>query len=92
MADESQMKDYANEMNIIKKIMAVERDALVGGFVVGTITFLSVRLLPRIAIRLIGGETKMKSFRASEMVASSKPNAFLKKSGSKFCNFFINET
>lgn len=88
MVDESQMKDYTKEMSIIKKIMTVERDALVGGFVVGTVTFLSVRLLPRMAIRLIGGETKMKSFRESEMAASSKPNAFLKKSGSKFWQFF----
>lgn len=64
--------------------MSVERDALVGGFVVGTVTFLSMRMLPRMAIRLIGGEAKMKKFRESEISARGKPNAFLKKGGSKF--------
>lgn len=71
-------------MEVLRKVIAVERDALVGGFVVGTVTFLSVRFLPRMAIRLIGGETKMRSFREREIAAASKPNAFLKKSGSKF--------
>ncbi len=46
------------------------------------IAFTSVRVLPRLAVRLIGGEAKMKYLRDSEAAARKSPNAFLKRGGS----------
>ena len=71
-------------MKIIKKILAAERDAIIGSFVVGTVAFLSVRTLPRLAVRFIGGEAKMKSLKEAELKAKNGPNAFLRRSGSEY--------
>eukprot|EP00551_Chaetoceros_affinis_P011658 CAMPEP_0203665738 /NCGR_PEP_ID=MMETSP0090-20130426/2903_1 /ASSEMBLY_ACC=CAM_ASM_001088 /TAXON_ID=426623 /ORGANISM="Chaetoceros affinis, Strain CCMP159" /LENGTH=253 /DNA_ID=CAMNT_0050529399 /DNA_START=100 /DNA_END=861 /DNA_ORIENTATION=- len=74
--------DYATETKTLKKLLKVESDALIGGFVVGIVAFSSIRILPRLAIRLIGGESKMKTFRDSENASRKSPNAFLKRGGS----------
>lgn len=35
--DQSKIEDYASEMKVIKKLLSAERNAIVGGFVVGMI-------------------------------------------------------
>lgn len=84
-SDQSQShQHYAEETKILKKLLAAEREAIVGSIVVGSVAFLSVRTFPRLAVRFIGGEARMKSLRESELAAKSAPNAFLKRSGSEY--------
>lgn len=71
-------------MKIVKKILTAERDSIIGGIVIGSLAFLSVRTLPRLAIRLIGGEQsklKMEKLRESELALRNSPKGFLKRSG-----------
>jgi len=59
-------KDYEAETKIVKKLMEVERDAIIGSVAVGIAAFLTVRYLPRIAVRMIGGDAKVKKMQEAE--------------------------
>lgn len=49
---------------------------------VGITAFLSIRYLPHLAIRLIGGESRLNALREAEMKAKKAPNAIFKSVGS----------
>lgn len=59
-------KDYEAETKIVKKLMEVERDAIIGSVAVVIAAFLTVRYLPRIAVRMIGGDAKVKKMQEAE--------------------------
>lgn len=59
-------KDYEAETKIIKKLMEVEREAIIGSIGVGIAAFLTVRYLPRGAVRMIGGKAKVKAMDEAE--------------------------
>ena len=84
-------KDYESELKIVKKVFSAQRDSIIGGIVVGSLAFLSVRTLPRLAIRLIGGDQakiKMEKLRQSELALRNSPKGFLKRSGSEYDCFY----
>ena len=59
-------EDYEAETKIIKKLMEVEREAIIGSIGVGIAAFLTVRYLPRGAVRMIGGKAKVKAMDEAE--------------------------
>lgn len=69
--------DYNQERQIIKKIMEVERESILGGTVVGVAAFLTVRYLPRFAVRMIGSRAKIRAMEEAE-----SKQTFLKATGS----------
>lgn len=73
--------DYKAEKEILNKIVAVERDAITGAIVVGVAAFLTVRYLPHLAVRWIGGEKKSRALREAERRSREGPNAMLKSVG-----------
>ena len=76
--------EYLSEMKTLKKLMKAERDAIIGGFVVGSVSLISVRFLPRVAVRILGGEARIKSLRESELATKSTAQSSLKRMGSEF--------
>ena len=71
-------QDYEAEKKILEKIMSIEKEAITGAVVVGLAAFLTVRYLPHLGVRLIGGESKLKALREAEAKARTGPNAKLK--------------
>jgi len=57
----------------------------------GSLAFMSVRFLPRIAIRHLGGTTKMRRLNNLDNAATRKDpsKAFFKKTGGEFSPFMI---
>ena len=76
-------QDYAAESTVLKKAMEIERDVMIGGIVVGLTAFVSVRYLPRVAVRLIGGEAKLRALHKKEEASKKAPGAFLRRAGGK---------
>jgi len=58
--------DYNKERQIIKKVMEVERESVVSAMVVGVAAFLTVRYFPRFAVRMIGGNAKVRAMEEAE--------------------------
>jgi hypothetical protein len=74
--------EYNAETIVLKKALDIERNAIVSSVAVGITAFLTIRYLPHLAIRLIGGETKLQALREAEMKAKKAPNAMFKSIGS----------
>jgi hypothetical protein len=69
--------DYNKERLIIKKVMEIERESIVGALAVGVTAFLTVRYFPRFAVRMIGGDAKIRAMEEAEA-----KQTFLKAAGS----------
>lgn len=74
--------DYAAETKVLKKALKVERDAILASVTVGFVAFATIRYLPHVGIRIIGGESRLKALREAEIKAKNAPNARLKSLGS----------
>lgn len=59
-------QEYEAETKVLKKVLEVERDALIGAAAIGALAFFTVRFLPRVAVRYLGGESKAKAMEAAE--------------------------
>jgi hypothetical protein len=68
---------YDKERQIIKKVMEAERESVVGAIAVGVAAFLTVRYFPRFAVRMIGGDAKIRAMEEAEA-----KQTFLKATGS----------
>lgn len=74
--------EYGTETNVLKKALDIERNAIVSSVAVGITAFLTIRYLPHVAIRLIGGESRLNALREAEKKAKKAPNALFKSIGS----------
>mmetsp|Transcript_17033 Transcript_17033/g.25031 ORF Transcript_17033/g.25031 Transcript_17033/m.25031 type:complete len:312 (-) Transcript_17033:81-1016(-) len=62
----SNVDEYEEERKVLKRVMKVERDSLIGAAVLGIAAFATVRYLPKIGIRVIGGKSRFEAMKAAE--------------------------
>lgn len=74
-------EQYSAETKLLKKALALERESMIGGLVMGFAAFVSVRFTPRVLLRVIGGEKKIRALRETETKAQNLPFALLRKTG-----------
>lgn len=62
----SNVDDYGEERKILKRVIKVERDSLISAAILGIAAFATVRYLPKIGIRVIGGKSRFQEMKAAE--------------------------
>lgn len=72
---------YSAETKLLKKALALERESMIGGLVMGFAAFCSVRYAPRVLLRVLGGDQKIQALREAESKARQAPYAILRRTG-----------